>query len=87
MTLAANPSANAPISAAENGPVALGGASRFPRRAADGDFCGKSEFFFLLALDAVRDGPILFGIRGYVPGKKSAAPGVETAKTARIKCA
>ncbi|MGA7510249.1 MAG: hypothetical protein WBW72_18300 [Erwinia billingiae] len=47
---------------------------------------GKNEFFFTLPLDAALDGPILFGIQGYGPGKKSAAPAVETAKKARIKC-
>ncbi|MEM6051386.1 hypothetical protein AAH450_12515 [Erwinia sp. P7711] len=31
----------------------------------------KKDFFFLLPLDAVVDGPILVGIQGYGPGKKA----------------
>ena len=43
----------------------------------------KNENFFTLPLDASRSGPILFGIRGYVP-EKNVGPGVETVKKARI---
>ncbi|WP_265908925.1 hypothetical protein [Erwinia billingiae] len=32
---------------------------------------GKNEIFFTLPLDAALDGPILFGIQGYGPGKKA----------------
>ncbi|EXU75896.1 MULTISPECIES: hypothetical protein [Erwinia] len=31
----------------------------------------KFKIFFIPPLDAVNDGPILSGIRGYVPGKKT----------------
>ncbi|NJD84757.1 hypothetical protein EWM60_00885 [Candidatus Erwinia dacicola] len=47
-------------------------------------FLRQSKNFLPSPLDAALRGPILFGIRGYGPGKKSAGQAVETVKNARI---